>query len=234
MTMTASQAEALFDTWIGQAHRGPSRKPARLREVAQELRFACYGRTSTERFQDRWTSRGWQRELAADLVAGHGQIVGEYFDVGVFRRIPWRNCPKAAEPLEAISGPDRPFDAIVVGEYERGFFADQLNELLPWLEDRGDRCGCLRQPGPVESGSPMHQALMTVLGAHSQQEVVRAHHRVLAAMRMQAAEQGRYMGGRPPYGYRLVDAGPHPNRGHARWAVGYTGWNLTRRPQGGR
>jgi hypothetical protein len=25
------------------------------------------------------------------------------------------------------------------------------------------------------------------------------------------------MGGRPPYGYRLVDAGPHPNAAHAKW-----------------
>src|SRR5689334_5057892 len=25
-------------------------------------------------------------------------------------------------------------------------------------------------------------------------------------------EQGRYLGGRPPYGYQFVDAGPHPNR----------------------
>ncbi|MDT0300614.1 recombinase family protein [Streptomonospora sp. DSM 45055] len=51
---------------------------------------------------------------------------------------------------------------------------------------------------------------MRVLGAQSQREV-------LAAMRAQTCEQGRYLGGRPPYGYRLVDAGPHPNKAHAKW-----------------
>ena len=33
----------------------------------------------------------------------------------------------------------------------------------------------------------------------------------------QTREQGRYLGGRPPYGYRLGDAGPHPNKAHAAW-----------------
>ena len=36
-------------------------------------------------------------------------------------------------------------------------------------------------------------------------------------MAAQTLEQGRYLGGRPPYGYRLADAGPHPNRAHAAW-----------------
>jgi site-specific DNA recombinase len=30
-------------------------------------------------------------------------------------------------------------------------------------------------------------------------------------MSSQAQLQGRYLGGRPPYGYRITDAGPHPN-----------------------
>jgi hypothetical protein len=29
--------------------------------------------------------------------------------------------------------------------------------------------------------------------------------------------QSRYLGGRPPYGYRLADADPHPNKAHAAW-----------------
>jgi hypothetical protein len=58
---------------------------------------------------------------------------------------------------------------------------------------------------------------MVLLGAQAQREVVRARHRVLAAMRVQARVQGRFLGGRPPYGYRLADAGPHPNAVHARW-----------------
>jgi site-specific DNA recombinase len=53
--------------------------------------------------------------------------------------------------------------------------------------------------------------------AQSRREVLRARHRVLSAMRAQVLKQGRHPGGRPPYGYRLVDAGPHPNHAHAVW-----------------
>jgi hypothetical protein len=162
-------------------------------------------------------SRGWQVEMAADLVAGHGRIVEEFFDLGVSRRVPWSGRPKAAELLALVGGPDCPFDAIVVGEYERAFCGDQFVELLPWLEQHGIEVWLPEAAGCVESDSPMHQALMAILGAQPKREVVRARHRVLAAMRVQAAEQGRNLGGRPPYGYVLVSASPHPNRGHARW-----------------
>jgi len=35
----------------------------------------------------------------------------------------------------------------------------------------------------------------------------------------------------PPYGYRLGDAGPHPNKAHAAWDAARTSWNLTRPPR---
>jgi hypothetical protein len=58
---------------------------------------------------------------------------------------------------------------------------------------------------------------MTVLGLSSKREVTRTSIRVRTAMAVQVREQGRYLGGRPPYGYRLGDAGPHPNKAHAVW-----------------
>ncbi len=55
------------------------------------------------------------------------------------------------------------------------------------------------------------------LGIQSKREITRTRIRVLTAMAAQTREQGRYLGGRPPYGYLLADAGPHPNRAHAAW-----------------
>ncbi|MFK0108433.1 hypothetical protein [Streptomyces sp. NPDC091217] len=60
---------------------------------------------------------------------------------------------------------------------------------------------------------------MMVLGLLSKREITRARIRVRSAMTVRTRGQGRYLGGRPPYGYRLADAGPHPNRTLARRGV---------------
>src|ERR1700758_4313674 len=60
------------------------------------LRFAFYGRVSTEDWQDPVTSRARQREQAAVLVAGHGKITAEFFDSGESRTLPWARRPQAA------------------------------------------------------------------------------------------------------------------------------------------
>jgi site-specific DNA recombinase len=52
---------------------------------------------------------------------------------------------------------------------------------------------------------------MSVLGGMSKGERNRIKIRVRAAMAAQAKDEGRFLGGRPPYGYLIVDAGPHPN-----------------------
>jgi hypothetical protein len=62
-----------------------------------------------------------------------------------------------------------------------------------------------------------HEQTMVALGLSSKREIMRTRVRVRTAMAAQTLEQGRYLGGRPPYGYRLADAGPHPNKAHAAW-----------------
>jgi site-specific DNA recombinase len=85
------------------------------------LRFAFYGRVSTEDYQDPVTSRARQLGQAAALVAGSGQITAEFFDSGQSRVLPWARRPQAAALLAALADPDRGFDAVVIGEYERAF-----------------------------------------------------------------------------------------------------------------
>ncbi len=181
------------------------------------MRFAFYGRTSTAEYQDPVTSRAWQREVAAALVAGHGTIMAEFFDVGCSRRVSWERRPEAAALLKQAQGVYRFFDAVVVGEFERAFTDRQFEQVAQLLSRHGIRVWLPEAGGPVDLNTPAHRVLMQVLAAQSQREVVWSRHRTMAAMTAQTIEQGRYMGGRPPYGYRLVDAGPHPNQAHAGW-----------------
>jgi site-specific DNA recombinase len=52
---------------------------------------------------------------------------------------------------------------------------------------------------------------MSVFGGMSKGDRNRIKIRVRTAMAAQAKDEGRFLGGRPPYGYLLADAGPHPN-----------------------
>jgi site-specific DNA recombinase len=194
-----------------------SRRPTDHGCETGNIRFAFYGRTSTDDHQDPISSRRWQLDNATELIAGHGRIVAEFFDIGVSRRLAWPDRPQAAAVLASAAYPEREFDALVVGEYERAFCGNQLTQLAPVLAHHGMPIWLPEFDGPVDFDNPVHEALIMLLGTQSQREVRRARHRVLAAMCAQARDQGRYLGGRPSYGYRLTDAGPHPNTAHARW-----------------
>jgi hypothetical protein len=86
------------------------------------LRFAFYGRVSTEDWQDPVTSRARQLAQAVMLVAGRGVMVAEFFDTGESRVLPCARRPQAAALVAQLADPDRGWDAIVVGEYERAFY----------------------------------------------------------------------------------------------------------------
>ena len=111
----------------------------------------------------------------------------------------------------------------MIGEYERAFYGSQYGAMAPLFEHYGVQLWMPEAGGRVDYASEHDEKAMTVLGLSSKREVTRTSIRVRTAMAAQTREQGRYLGGRPPYGYRLADAGPHPNKAHAAW-----GWRAHR------
>jgi site-specific DNA recombinase len=180
------------------------------------LRFAFYGRVSTEDWQDPVTSRARQRAQAEALVRGRGRVVAEFFDAGQSRTVAWARRPKAALLVAALADPGRGWDAIVVGEYERAFYGNQYGLMAPLLEHYGIQLWMPETGGRVDYACEHDERAMTMLGLSSKREITRTSIRVRTAMAEQT-RLGRYRGGRPPYGYRLADAGPHPNKARAAW-----------------
>ena len=151
------------------------------------------------------------------LTAGRGVVVAEFFDTGQSRALPWARRPQAAALVGQLADPDRGWDAIVIGEYERAFYGSQYASMAPLFEHYGIQLWMPEVGGRVDWHAEDHEQMMMALGLQSKREITRTRIRVRTAMAAQTREQGRYLGGRPPYGYRLADAGPHPNKAHAAW-----------------
>ena len=115
--------------WAARSGRPRGRGPA-----WGGLRFAFYGRVSTEDWQDPVMSRARQREQAGALVRGHGVIVAEFFVAGQSRTVAWGRRPEAAALVAVLADPGRGWDAIVVGEYERAFYGSQYAAMAPLFE----------------------------------------------------------------------------------------------------
>lgn len=178
--------------------------------------FAFYGRVSTEDQQDPEASRNWQRARATGLIEPvGGTIVAEYFDIGMSRSIPWKRRSHANALLDALADPDRGFDAVVIGEPQRAFYDNQYGLTMPLFSHFGVQLWVPEVGGAIDPSSEAHDLIMGVFGGMSKGERNRIKIRVRAAMAAQAKIEGRFLGGRPPYGYMLVDAGPHPNPGKA-------------------
>jgi site-specific DNA recombinase len=175
--------------------------------------FAFAGRCSTEDLQDPESSRNWQLTRAKALVGG--QIVAEYFDIDRTRALPWKRRPQAAALLAALKEPHRGFDAVVVGEPQRVFYDNQYSLAFPLFAHYGVELWVPEVGGPIDPESEAHDMIMSVFGGMSKGERGRIKIRVRAAMAAQAQLEGCFLGGRPPYGYQVVDAGPHPNPGKA-------------------
>jgi site-specific DNA recombinase len=187
-------------------------RAAGIVEDGRMIKFAFYGRVSTEDEQDPQSSRSWQLARSRALIGSRGGvIVAEFFDVDKSRSVPWQRRPRAAALLAELRSKDRGFAAVVVGGPYRAFYGNQYGLTFPLFEHYGVPLWVPEVGGPVDPRNEAHDLVMSVFGGMSKGERNRVKVRVHAAMGAQAREEGRFLGGRPPYGYLIADAGPHPN-----------------------
>ena len=182
----------------GWAERSAVRRAGRLTAgglLPGRLRFVFYGRVSTEDWQDPVTSRARQREQAEALVRGHGVIVAEFFDVGESRTVAWARRSQSAALVAQLADPDRGWDAVVVGEYERAFYGSQYAAMAPLFEHYGVQLWMPEVGGRVDYQSEHDEKTMTGAGP------------VVQAGDHPDQDPGPHRDGRPDPG-----AGPLPGR----------------------
>jgi DNA invertase Pin-like site-specific DNA recombinase len=184
----------------------------RLSDVA--VRFAFYGRCSTEDNQDPETSRQWQIRAARNLLGiacPQGEIVASFFDVGHSRSLPWRRRPESARLLDELEDPARGWTGIIVGEGKRCFYGGQFNDVAPVFQHHSVSLWIPELSGAYDPTNASHYMMMSVNGGMSRGERQTVQTRVKLGMAAQVETQGRYQGGRPPYGYQAIGVAPHPN-----------------------
>ena len=135
-------------------------------------------------------------------------------------RRPPRSWPRW--PIRTGGGP------VVIGEYERAFYGSQYASMAPLFEHYGVSLWMPEVGGRVDWHAEDHEQTMLALGLSSKREITRTRIRVRTAMATQTREQGRYLGGRPPYGYRLGMPGRTRTRRTPPGDAGRTSWNRTR------
>lgn len=174
--------------------------------------FAFWGRVSTEDRQDPESSRAWQLRRAQMLIEPRGgSIVEQYFDIDKSRSIPPQRRPEASALLAELRSPRRAFEAVVVGEPQRAFYGNQFGNTFDIFNHYGVPLWVPEVGGPIDPTNEAHELIMMMFGGVSKGERNRIKIRVRTAMSALAEIEGRYLGGRPPYGYVLIDLGPHPN-----------------------
>jgi hypothetical protein len=105
-----------------------------------------------------------------------------FFDVGQSRALAWARRAQAAALVAELADPDRGWDAIVIGEYERAFYGGQYASMAPLSEHYGIQLWTPEVGGRIEFHAEDHEQTMLALGLQSKREVTRTRIRVRTAL----------------------------------------------------
>ncbi|WP_326835074.1 recombinase family protein [Amycolatopsis rhabdoformis] len=99
----------------------------------------------------------------------------------------------------------------MVGDGMRCWFGNQFSLIAPRFAAYGVDLWVPELGAKYDPRNLSQKMLMSVLAGMSESQRQHVQARVRAAMDAQVINEGRHQGGRAPYGYKVVDGGPHPN-----------------------
>jgi putative DNA-invertase from lambdoid prophage Rac len=162
-----------------------------------------YARVSTVKQVDEGESLDVQQRTIAGYALMHGLTVDHVFvERGVSGSKPLADRPQGADLLAAI----RPGDTVITPKLDR-MFRSALDALavLGDLKERGIALHMIDLGGDV-TGNGISKLVFTILSAVAEAERDRTRERVAEVKRDQRT-RGRYLGGKPPFGFRVGEGG---------------------------
>ncbi len=167
------------------------------------VKAALYLRVSTQEQQERQTIDN-QRDFATNYCRLHQIAIADWYpDDGVSGGIPLHKRPEGARLIaDARAGR---FGLVLVYRIDR--LARSTLELLRAMEDLEREGVSMRSmTEPFETTTHMGRFVLTMLGSIAQLEKDTIRERSRQGME-RLAREGRWNGGKPPYGYRVREDG---------------------------
>lgn len=164
-------------------------------------------RVSTEEQKERETIQTQLSAINTYTLPQAIKVKYRYADDGVTSQIPFEKRPDGSRLLkDAEQGK---FDTLLVFKVDR--IARDTEELLRVVRKLGEHGVSVRSiTEPFETSSPMGKFALTMLGGLAQMERDGFRERSSAGMKRGASE-GRWMGGRAPFGYQITHGKLEPN-----------------------
>ena len=171
----------------------------------QEGAMAVYGyvRVSTIKQASQGESLDVQERTIAGYAMMRGLTIGQTFiEAGVSGSVPLADRPKGAALLAAL----RPGDVVITAKLDR-MFRSALDALgvLAGLKDRQVSLHMIDLGGDV-TGNGISKLVFTILSAVAEAERDRTRERIAEVKRDQRT-RNRYLGGIPPFGWKVGDDG---------------------------
>jgi DNA invertase Pin-like site-specific DNA recombinase len=181
----------------------PKRERAALTDAAPAGRCFGYCRVSTTMQAEDGESLDVQQRQIAGYAMQHGLIVEKVFiERGVSGSKPLSERAEGSALLAAL----KPGDAVITAKLDR-MFRSALDALavLGDLKAHGVALHMIDLGGDV-TGNGISKLVFTILSAVAEAERDRTRERIIDVKRDQR-QRGRYLGGKPPFGWRVGDAG---------------------------